>query len=153
MEKKPQVNVENAKVMPRDDYIQTLNAIIAGGFCPFCEEHLLKHHLKPILFKSRYWLVTENSWPYKGSRFHFLFIARSHIEKTENLSLLMWVELQRLYRALIKEKKIGGATLMIRSGATEITGASVNHLHAHLIVGGLRTKNAKPIKAPVGFEE
>ncbi len=65
----------------------------------------------------------------------------------------MWVDLQKLYRKLIRKNKITGATLMIRSGETQITGASVNHLHAHLIVGSFRTKKTKPIKALVGFKK
>lgn len=147
------VDTKNASVVKRNDYIKTLDAIITGGFCPFCEKHLLKHHKQPILHKSKYWLVTKNSWPYKGSQFHFLFITRQHIEKTESMSSAMWSELHQLYRKLVKKYKLKGATLMIRSGDTKFTGASVNHLHAHLITGIPRTKNTKSIKALVGFKK
>lgn len=152
MKKKKQVDVGNAKVLPRGDYVKTIKSIIASGFCPFCEEHLFKHHSEPILFQNRYWLVTENSWPYEGARFHFLFIAREHIEKTEDMSLPMLLDLHNLYKQLVKHIKVDGATLMIRSGNTQVTGASVNHLHAHFIVGSPRKRNSKPIKALVGFE-
>mgnify|MGYP001565224499 CR=1 FL=1 len=151
--KKHRVDAKNAEIVKRSDYVKTLNAIIAGGFCPFCEEHLFKHHRKPIIYKSKHWLVTENSWPYKGSKYHFLFITRRHIEKTENMSHAVWTELQKLYKKLIKEHGIAGATLMIRSGDTRFTGASVNHLHAHLVIGSLRTKNTKSIKALVAFKK
>jgi diadenosine tetraphosphate (Ap4A) HIT family hydrolase len=150
--KKQCVDAKNATVVKRNDYVNTLDTIVADGFCPFCEEHLFKHHRQPLIYKGRYWLVTENSWPYKGSRFHFLFIARQHIEKTEDASSAMWSELQRLYRKLTKCHQIKGATLMVRSGDTKITGATVNHLHAHLVVGTSRTKKTKPIKALVGFK-
>ncbi|MCX6788111.1 MAG: HIT domain-containing protein [Candidatus Kaiserbacteria bacterium] len=151
--KKRKVDTENAAIAKRGNYTQTLDAIVEGGFCPFCEEHLSKHHRRPILYKSRYWLVTENAWPYKGSRFHFLFIARPHIEAMEDMSSAMWTDLQKLYRKLVKENSIRGGTLMIRSGDTKATGASVNHLHAHLIVGVPRTKNTKSIEALVGFKK
>ena len=149
--KKRLVDAENSTVAERKDYTQTLTAIKAGGFCPFCEENLFKHHRRPIICKSKYWLVTENAWPYEGSRFHFLFIARTHIEATEEMPSAMWVDLHKLYKKLIGENNIKGATLMIRSGNTKITGATVNHLHAQLIVGHPRTKSSKPIKALVGF--
>ncbi|MFA4846551.1 MAG: HIT domain-containing protein, partial [Patescibacteria group bacterium] len=110
-------------------------------------------HRRPILYKSKYWLVTANSWSYSGSQFHILFIARKHIEKTEDMSSMMWNDLRKLHRKFVKKNKIKGATLMIRSGDTKITGASVNHLHAHLIVGGPRTDTAEPIKALVGFRK
>ncbi|MBU6388447.1 hypothetical protein KGQ72_01040 [Patescibacteria group bacterium] len=151
--RKQRVDAENANIVKRSDYTRTLNAIIAGGFCPFCEEHLFKHHRQPIMRKSNHWLVTKNTWPYKGSRFHFLFIARKHVEATEEIASMAWNDLQKQYRKLIKENDIRGATLMIRSGNTRFTGASVNHLHAHLIVGSPRTKNTKPIKALVGFKQ
>ena len=151
--KKRQVDAKNAAIMKRSDYAQTLDAIIAGGFCPFCEEHLFKHHQRPLIYKSKHWLVTENAWPYKGSRFHFLFITREHVEATEDLSPAAWTDLQKLYKKLVLENDIKGATLMIRSGDTRFTGASVNHLHAHLVTGSPRTKNTKPIKVPVSFKK
>jgi ATP adenylyltransferase len=151
--RKQRVDTKNAVVVKRSDYVHTLTEIVAGGFCPFCEEHLFKHHRRPLIYKSAHWLVTENSWPYKGSRFHILFIARTHIEKTEDLSSAMWADLQKLYKKIVREKKTKGATLFIRSGDTKITGASVNHLHAHLVVGSPRTKSAEPITALVGFKK
>lgn len=151
--KKRQVDTKNAAIVKRNDYAQTLNAIIAGGFCPFCEEHLSKHHKRPIIHKTKHWLVTENAWPYKGSRFHFLFITRLHVEATEDIPPAVWADLQKLYRTLIKENNIKGATLMIRSGDTKYTGASVNHLHAHLVTGSPYTKNTIPIKVPVSFRK
>ena len=151
--KKQRVDVKNATIVKRNEYVRILNDIMAAGFCPFCEKHLFKHHRRPITYKGRYWIVTENSWPYSGSRHHFLFVTRAHIESIENLSTPAWTELQRLYRTLMKDKKMKGATLMIRSGDTKITGASVRHLHAHIIAGTPRTKRAKPIRALVSFKK
>lgn len=152
MPAKRQVDVENSEVVKRDDYTQVLKAIIAAGFCPFCEKHLFKHHQRPVILRSSHWLVTENSWPYEGSRFHFLFIARAHIEATEDMSFAVWTDLQEMYRKVVKENEIRGATLMIRSGDTRFTGASVTHLHAHLISGAPRTKKTEPIRALVAFK-
>lgn len=151
--KKRRVDTENATVVKRNDYGDILKKIVDGGFCPFCEEHLFKHHRRPLIYKSKYWLVTENAWPYTGTRLHILFIARPHIETTEEMPSVMWNELHKFYRTLIRKYKIKGATLMLRSGDTKLTGASVNHLHAHLVVGTTRTEKSKPIKALVGFKK
>jgi ATP adenylyltransferase len=151
MKKEPQVNVANSTIVERGTYANTLREIVDAGFCPFCEEHLFKHHQRPVRDKSEHWIVTENSWPYEGTQFHILFIARVHVGATEDLSPAAWRDLHSLYKKFIKETGVGGGTLMIRSGNTDITGASVNHLHAHLIVGSSRTKQATPIKAVVGF--
>lgn len=151
--KRRQVDVKNAEVVKREDYVRTLNEIIAAGFCPFCEAHLFKHHKQPLIYKGRYWLVTKNNWPYAGTKFHFLLISRSHTERTEDLSPAAWKEFHALYRKLARRYRFSGATLMIRSGDTRVTGASVNHLHAHLIVGSPRSKKAKNIRALVGFKK
>ena len=148
-----QVDARNAEVVKRTDYVRTLSSIVAGGFCPFCEEHLFKHHRRPLIYKSQHWLVTENAWPYEGSQFHFLFIARAHVEKTEDLSLAMWTGLHKLYCKLVKRYRFKGTALLMRSGDTKTTGATVNHLHAQLIVGSRRTKKTEPIKALVGFKK
>lgn len=148
---KPRVDTKNATVVKRSNYADTLDAIVKEGFCPFCEQNLFKHHPKSLLYSSKYWLVTENAWPYEGARFHFLLIARTHAEKTEDLPPAGWTDLHALYKKLVKRHELSGATLMIRSGNTKITGASVNHLHAHLVVGSPRTKRTKSIKALIGF--
>ncbi len=153
LSKKRRVDTKNAEVVKRIDYVRALSSIVAGGFCPFCEEHLFKHHQRPLIYKGRHWLVTENAWPYEGAQLHFLFIARVHVEKTEDLSLAMWAELHKLYCKLVKRYRFKGAALLMRSGDTKTTGATVNHLHAQLIVGSRRTKGTKPIKALVGFNK
>ncbi|MFA5942731.1 MAG: HIT domain-containing protein [Candidatus Paceibacterota bacterium] len=151
---KKQVDVGNASVVPRDDYVKVLEEIIAAGFCPFCEEHLFKHHPNPVLFQNKHWLVTKNTWPYVGTRLHLLFIARTHIERIEDMTATMLLYRHDLYRQVIEEHTITGATFMTRSGETLFTGATVTHLHSHLIVGGARDEtDSKPIKALVGFEK
>jgi ATP adenylyltransferase len=149
--KKRAVDVGNAQVVPREDYEKVLRSIITKGFCPFCEEHLFKHHRQPLAYKSKHWIVTKNAWPYEGSKHHYLFITRTHVEATEDLPVAVWTDLLKMYKKLITDHAIKGAALMLRSGNTKYTGASVNHLHAHLISGSPRTKNATPIKALVGF--
>jgi len=153
VKEKKQVDVGNAQVVPRDDYVGTLEAIIAGGFCPFCEEHLFKHHRKPVLYKTRHWIVTENSWPYLGTEYHILFIALRHVERVEDLSATEWLDLKDLHKKLVEKNKIKGSMFFIREGDTSLTGASVTHLHAHLVVGGPRKEDAEPIKALVGFKK
>lgn len=151
--KKKRVDIGNADTGVRSNYSDTLAEIIADGFCPFCEAHLTKHHKNPILLKGKYWLVTKNAWPYEGARFHFLFIARSHVENIESVKPPMWQELQTLYKKLVRIHNLSGATLLLRSGETGLTGASVNHLHAHLVVGSKRTKKTTQMRATIGFKK
>ena len=148
---KPQVNVKNASLARRTDYSAVLAQIIKEGRCPFCEVNLFTHHRKPLLFKTKYWLVTENAWPYKGTKKHFLLIARTHVEKSEELPAHAWEDLGRAYKKLTTVYKLPGASLLMRSGDMERTGATVRHLHAQVMMGVAHGKNTVSINALVAF--
>lgn len=151
MPKKPQVDVRNAGVLPRAGYSDTLTKITEEGICPFCEENLLRHHSKPILFKNKEWIVTKNAWPYEGSKYHFLLVSRKHIEDAKDASAGTWKLLGSAYKKLCKDYKLKGSTLFMRSGDTRYTSASVKHLHAQVISGSARTEESSLITALVGF--
>jgi ATP adenylyltransferase len=146
------VDVQNASTRARGDYAQALAKIEEDGICPFCEAHLAAHHKNPILFGNAHWIVTENAWPYDGTRHQFLLIHRDHIESAEELPSGAWESLGSAYCQLVNEYRIEGATLLLRTGKTDFTGASVAHLHAQLISGGQRESDSELIRALVGFK-
>ena len=149
--KKSDVNLKNA-ARPGDDktYQNVISQITQDGVCPFCQDHLLTYHKKPILRQGERWTVTTNMYPYKGARFHFLLIHRAHITDSKDMPVESIVELKEHMDWLMKEFKIAGGTLMMRCGDTTVTGASVTHLHAHLIVADLDNPDREPIMARVG---
>src|SRR3989344_7470644 len=116
----------------RLEYLEVLEKIKKDGVCPFCPEHLLKYHKKPILLDGEFWIVTENMYPYKNTLFHFLFIHKRHIETVLDLSKDSWSELHLLHKWLIKTRGILGGTIIFRFGNNDRTGSSVKHLHAQL---------------------
>jgi ATP adenylyltransferase len=150
---KEMVDVPNAGVVKRSDYESILRKIIDEGHCPFCREHLFKHHTKPILAEGEHWLVTENFKPYAGTKQHFLLISQRHVERIEDLTPEAWSEFQLHYATLSKKYGLRASTLLWRSGETAFTGATVVHLHAQIIVGQERTEDSAPIMALVGFKK
>ncbi len=151
--RKKVVDVANAQIAARHSYTSTLQDIQTEGFCPFCDNNLTKHHKKPILRRNTHWIVTTNAWPYEGSRYHFLFISREHIDSIEKLSPATWADLQKQLTFLRKKYDFKGGSLIIRSGETKLTGASVTHLHGHFIVGSKRTLASSEIRAVIGFKK
>lgn len=135
----------------RKDYRKTLEKIAAGGYCPFCEKYFKLNHPKPIIEANAHWIASPSNWPYKGAKRHFLLITRKHIERADDLSPKQWAALHDLFSTLIKRYKLPGASVVIRSGNTAYTGASVNHLHAHLISGKKRKDPKDEILAPIGY--
>lgn len=145
------VDLRNAEIVPRDDYVQVIKSIIGEGKCPFCRENLERHHKKPILEEDEYWIVTENAWPYEGSDRQFLLISRKHIESIEDLLLVEQLAFFTALKRLTQAEHLTGFTVLWRSGDTDMTGASVSHLHAHVIVGHPRADDAPRITGLVGF--
>lgn len=147
----PLVDLGNASIIPRSDYTGVIEEILKEGNCPFCRDHFLRHHPNPIIRESDEWVVTTNGWPYPGTTHHFLLIARKHVERIEDLSSLAVLAFFDEYQFLVQSHKLIGATILWRSGDTRMTGASVGHLHAHIIVGSQRTDTHVPITGLVGF--
>lgn len=122
--------------------------------CPFCAPALMRHHALPIMRRGTHWLVTPNKFPYKGTRSHLLFISKKHIEHLTQVSGPAWRELGTLLAWAAKREKIDGGSVFMRFGDTDRTGATIRHLHAHLLTGGpgaKKGKRSKPIDVRLGF--
>jgi ATP adenylyltransferase len=143
------VDVESAFT---PEYRETLTKIARTGECPapFCVDSA-DYHKHSIEKVTKHWKVTRNSFNYQQARIPFLLVLREHVEDFMEVSAEAWAELRELTRELIREHDIRGATLMFRFGDKPHTGASVTHLHAHLVVGYLRGRDSEPIKGVVGF--
>jgi len=134
-----------------ENYRQTLETIIKTDKCPFCPDNF-KYHKKPILKEHQGWLATENSWPYNNTKHHFIFIAKEHKENFSDLTDADFQAIRFLINWIIDKYKIKGGGLTLRFGEQTFTGATVSHLHFHLIVPQLNneTKLAKTINFPIG---
>lgn len=134
------VNVSNA-IRPEEagnkNYQEILKKIESDKVCPFCANNLLNYHKHPILREGERWIVTTNMYPYKGSKHHFLFIHKEHIN-TFDMPVESFMELQQHVNWVVKENNIPGGTFMMRFG--ELTASTVTHLHAHLV-----TPDSEPV--------
>jgi ATP adenylyltransferase len=149
---RPHVDVQNAKTRAGGEYAEALTRIAAEGVCPFCEPHLARHHPKPVLFRNDYWIVTENAYPYAGVRHQWVIIFREHVESAAMLPAEAWAALGDAYQRLVRDWRVEGGALLLRTGLTEFTGASVAHLHAQLISGHRRRPDSEPLRALVGYK-
>ena len=123
------LNFENAR---RKDQKDLMKIIKDDGICPFCKENLEKYHPKPILFKTKKWIVTENAFPYTGTSNHILCIYKKHIEDSKDIDGEGWSEIGEIMTRLNEDLEIDSGTMIMRFGDTTKTGATVNHVHFHL---------------------
>lgn len=123
------VNEQNSK---RGHYADVIKDIADKQVCPFCPEQLTNFHKNPIR-KYGHWIVTNNMYPYRPVKQHILLIHEQHIEHVRDLSNEAWIELHEVIKQEASERKMVGGAFMMRFGDTHFTGASVAHLHAHLV--------------------
>lgn len=127
--------------------------IEADGVCPFCKEHFATYHPKPILRETEYWFVTENMSPYEGSSLHLIFVYKpAHISKPKDISPEAAQDLLRLTAEITEEHDIEGGSFFMRFGDPRWNGGSVEHLHAHLLVGTSKSEDGEKIKVSLGWK-
>jgi len=134
----------------RGEYEKVIDSIASENKCPFCIENF-KYHKNPIIKKIENWFITKNSWPYKNSKYHFLVINTKHKENFDELNKRDWESLRLLTVWVIKKYKLKGGAIALRFGDTDYTGASVCHIHAHIIYPKLnKNRKTKTVIFPVG---
>lgn len=129
----------------RKSYLKTLETIQETGKCPFCPENFL-YHKNPVLKKNGGWIITQSSWPYPNSKYHFLLIPEKHKEELGEFDSSDLGAILKLANWVIEKYKIKGGGLSLRFGDSLYTGASVCHLHFHLLVPKI-DKKRKKVKA------
>lgn len=120
----------------REDQKKVMDEIAEQKHCPFCPENLLKYHKKPIIKEGKYWVLTDNQWPYEKIKHQLLAIYRSHIEHISEMEPAAGAELIELFKDEAVKRNIPGGGIAIRFGSNPEHGSygnSVLHIHAHLI--------------------
>lgn len=141
------VNEKNAK---NKEYKKVISSIEETDKCPFCPNNF-KYHKEPILKKEKKWLITKNSWPYKNTEYHFVIIGEKHTTNFNELDRDDFKSVKILVNWALKEFNIKGGALSIRFGDTNHTGATVSHLHLHLISPRLNKQGeVKTVNFPIG---
>ena len=146
------VNPYNSNRPDNNDttYSKVISKINKDGVCPFCREHISKYHKNPILYEGKFWILTDNMYPYQNTKYHFLLIHKDHIENFSEITTDSWLELQDICKLEINNRKIAGGSFFMRFGDTQYTGATVSHLHAHIVSRDLNTNSKNPILARLG---
>lgn len=147
--KKNFVNLKNVDKSNKRNikYSKVIDKIKKDSVCPFCPEYLLKYHKKPIIEENNTWLSTKNMYPYEGSKIQILFIHKKHISSIEEINTKVWLDLKDIIDSTTKKLNIKKGSFFMRFGETKYTGASVSHLHCHIIVA---KKNKSPLLVKLG---
>lgn len=134
----------NTAAIRREDQRKVMEEIERNDHCPFCPENLSKYHKKPIIKEGKFWLLTENQWPYEKIKHQLLAIYKTHIEHLNDMDPEAAKELFEMFKEEAKKRAIAGGGVAMRFGSSPDGnyGSSVLHLHAHLIEPDLKALNS-----------
>ena len=128
-------------------YKKVLTEVKGAKVCPLCT---LEWHTNPILKTVGAWFLTETFQPYPNAALHFLIIGKRHKENLAQLTPVDWKEISQLQKWATRKYQIKGGGIAMRFGDTAYTGATVAHLHMHLIMPKLKRGRAIPVMFPFG---
>ena len=116
-----------------EEQLRHMQALERTGTCVFCPEHFAAHHREPVLLSGEHWYVTENDYPYPGTRAHYLIVPHLHVAAFEELPDAAGAELWALKRRLRARLQPLAVATVERSGDMRYNGGSVAHLHVHFV--------------------
>jgi diadenosine tetraphosphate (Ap4A) HIT family hydrolase len=135
------------------EQIKVMKQIVEDGVCPFCD--FTKYHTKPIMKETKWWFLTENMAPYEGAKLSLLLVYKKHIVMPSEIDPEASKELFELIGWVEKKYELEGGSIFIRFGKSEMTGGSVDHFHAQLIVGNAKgtDKEYDKLKVKLGYKK
>lgn len=110
--------------------------------CRFCTDNTTEE----IILENAHWFVTSNAFPYASTQLHLLVIPKKHYTslvempndaKWSYLSIITEIEMRF---------KLEAYSHFMRVGTMARTGASIAHLHAHVIVGDSEAPDFEPVR-------
>jgi diadenosine tetraphosphate (Ap4A) HIT family hydrolase len=134
---------ENSRTPAQLAEMRRLDAL---GRCLFCPDVLAAHPRQQILLRTEHWSVTPNEFPYRGTALHLLLVPGQHatdmLDLDEAVRQDFWAAL-----GLVRDHyRLGHYGLGIRNGDCARTGATIRHVHAHVLVGDAGPADGQPVR-------
>jgi diadenosine tetraphosphate (Ap4A) HIT family hydrolase len=117
------------------DQLAEMQRLEDAGICLFCPDGLQGHTRNEIVHQTAHWTVTPNAFPYPGTRLHLLLVPHQHagdlLDLDPDARADFWTAL-----AWVRDNYgLSYYGLGVRNGDCRYTGATVTHMHAHVLVG------------------
>lgn len=125
----------NLQAARGDEHFQNMKELMESGTCFMCYENLVKYERNRIDFETKHWVITPNGYPYKHTTLHLLLLSRRHVKTMTELTKEERADLTEAITEIEKRYKLDSYAVGMRNGDFRYNGGSVEHLHAHVIVG------------------
>ncbi len=121
-----------------EDYKKKLEMIHELGIDPFGREYIedARFEAKKILYETPYWFAFENQHKYQGTKHQFVVVAQTYAEDFPELPPKSYENLFALKKQICDDYGVtgGGILFFSRFGDPALSGATVYHLHAQIVV-------------------
>jgi len=145
----PKGNKYNLSAARGDKHFQNMKELQESGICFMCPEHLRDYSNNRIEFETEHWIITPNAYPYKNTILHLLLIPKRHVKTMSDLSAKERLNFSEAIIEVEKRHKLDSYSLGMRNGDFRYNGGSVEHLHAHIIVGERDPKKFEKVRFKV----
>jgi diadenosine tetraphosphate (Ap4A) HIT family hydrolase len=125
------VNINNTR---NEEMRKRWEKYLEDDIDPFSRAEFEKCITEPIILEVKHWYVFKNEYPYDGRKYQFVIVTQIFFTDLDTLPDEVGLELKYVKIELSNMYGIKGSGLVMRLGDTSISGASVTHLHAQLIV-------------------
>jgi len=128
------------------EQLAEMRQLEAQGVCLFCPEALSTHARQQVLLRTSHWTVTPNEFPYPGTVLHLLLVPDQHaadlLDLADDSRQDFWTAL-----ALVRSRYgLSYYGLGARNGDCRYTGATIRHVHAHVLVGDTDPANTAVVR-------
>jgi len=121
-------------------------ALEQRGVCLFCRENLSEGAGHRVFHQTTWWTLTNNRFPYSGTRLHLLLIPAVHVSDMVDLPEEARAEFWDVLGWARQNWELTFYGLGVRCGDSRFTGATLEHLHLHLIVGDVFAPMHEPVR-------
>jgi ATP adenylyltransferase len=116
------------------EQLAEMERLEAAGTCLFCPASLRAHETQRVLFETGHWAVTPNEFPYQGTALHLLVVPHRHAGDLLDLSDAELADFWTALRRIRERFALTHYGLGVRNGDCRYTGATIAHVHAHVLV-------------------
>jgi diadenosine tetraphosphate (Ap4A) HIT family hydrolase len=128
------------------DQLADMEQLEARGLCLFCPDGLAEHGRQRVLWQTSHWSITPNEFPYQGTALHLLLVPRQHVGDLLDLDEAGRADFWTALGWVRDRYELTYYGLGVRNGDCRYSGATIRHVHAHVLVGDPDAEPEVPVR-------
>jgi diadenosine tetraphosphate (Ap4A) HIT family hydrolase len=114
------------------EQMEQYRQILEGNYDPFESVEKILELKNEVVYIHKNWIIFKNQH-YKGRKNSFVAVLRRFATDPGELDMMETLDAFKIFKELCDEYDIRGGAFFMRFGDTRLSGASVKHLHFHIV--------------------